>query len=44
MGGFYVGECPCISPFLKNSGPRPLLGLGSIIFKEWGVTWTFSYT
>ena len=22
MGGFYVGECPRISPFLKNNGPR----------------------
>jgi hypothetical protein len=21
MGGFYVGECPLISPFLKNNGP-----------------------
>jgi len=21
MGGFYVGECPRISPFLKNNGP-----------------------
>ena len=28
---------------LKN-GPQPLRGLGSIIFKEWRVTWTFSYT
>ena len=38
MDGFSVGECPRISPFLKNNGPRPLRGLGSIIFKEWRVT------
>ena len=29
---------------LKNNGPRPLRGLGSIICKEWRVTRTFSYT
>jgi len=22
MGGFQVGECPRISPFLKTNGPR----------------------
>ena len=43
MGGFYVGECPRISPFLKNNGPRLLRSLRSIIFKEWRVTLTFSY-
>jgi hypothetical protein len=32
MGGFQVGECPRISPFIKT-----------IIFKEWRVTRTFSY-
>jgi hypothetical protein len=26
MGGFYVGECPHISPFLKNNGHPALLG------------------
>jgi hypothetical protein len=34
------GGCPRISPFLKNNGPWTLRGLGSIIFKEWRVTWT----
>ena len=29
---------------LKTMGLSPLRGLGSIIFKEWRVTWTFSYT
>jgi hypothetical protein len=29
---------------LKINGPRALRGLDSIIFKEWRVTWTFSYT
>jgi hypothetical protein len=29
---------------LKNNGHRTLWGLGSIIFKEWRVTRTFSYT
>jgi hypothetical protein len=24
MGGFYVGECPRISPFLKNNGHSPM--------------------
>jgi hypothetical protein len=41
MGGFYVGECPRISQFLKHNGPRHLRGLGSIIFKEWRVTRTY---
>jgi len=43
MGGFEVGECPRISPFLKYNGPWLLRGLGSIIVKEWRVTWTFCY-
>jgi hypothetical protein len=36
IGKSICRECPCISPFLKNNGPP--------IFKEWRVTWTFSYT
>jgi hypothetical protein len=27
-----------------TDGPRPQRGLGSIMLKEWRVTWTFSYT
>ena len=28
----------------KTKGPRPLAEPGTIIFKEWSDTWTFSYT
>ena len=44
VGGFYIGKCPRIVPFLENNGPRPLAGPRSIIFKEWSDTRTFSYT
>ena len=44
MGGFYIGKCPRIVPFLENNRPRPLAGPRSIIFKEWSDTRTFSYT
>ena len=30
MGGFYIGKCPRIVPFLENNGPRSLAGPRSI--------------
>jgi hypothetical protein len=33
-----------INPLLVYLHSLKTMGLGSIIFKEWRVTWTFSYT
>ena len=44
MGGFKLENVLVSLHSLKNNGPWPLGDLGSIIFKEWRDTRTFSYT